>query len=129
MVCAAANAVLETFQSTPSLIKDVKTAEKTLRERLRKMIYHNDRQVIDDVRCYGYALAIDFVQPGNGGVPNPELVTKILKSCEVAGLIVLRGGHEGGSLRILPPLTTPLATVLEVLDTVDQHIEQVLNAE
>jgi 4-aminobutyrate aminotransferase/(S)-3-amino-2-methylpropionate transaminase len=60
--------------------------------------------------------------------PDTALTQAIVAEAEVRGLIILPCGTRANAVRLLPPLTTPMAQVDEALDILEASIEAAINA-
>uniref|UniRef100_UPI0028DBF25D 4-aminobutyrate--2-oxoglutarate transaminase n=1 Tax=uncultured Bifidobacterium sp. TaxID=165187 RepID=UPI0028DBF25D len=70
---------------------------------------------VAEVRGLGAMKAVEFVKAG-GMEPNKELVDRIVKACQQAGLIILTCGINGNVIRLLPPLVISDEELTEALD-------------
>jgi 4-aminobutyrate aminotransferase len=76
---------------------------------------------VGEVRGKGLMIGIELVRPVHGrpparpGDPAPDLATAVQERCRRAGLLVGRGGLDGSTLRIAPPLSLTAAEADEGL--------------
>lgn len=73
-------------------------------------------------------LAFELVTDRITNAPNPALTLAIVAEAEARGLIILPCGTRANTVRLLPPLTTPMAQVDEALDILEASIEAATNA-
>ncbi len=62
---------------------------------------------IGDVRATGAMAAIELVQDGDAGKPDPDFTREIVAEAARQGLLLLSCGVRGNVIRFLPPLTIP----------------------
>ena len=60
--------------------------------------------------------------------PDAALTKAIVAGAEARGLIILPCGTRGNVVRLLPPLTTPLAQVTEALDILEAALEAAITS-
>jgi 4-aminobutyrate aminotransferase len=68
--------------------------------------------VVGDVRGKGLMFAVDLVDPATGA-PSPALAVGVLDAARERGLLIGKGGLQGHSLRMAPPLTLSEAEARE----------------
>ena len=95
------------------MIEQVQNNAPVILNALEVMAEKHD--CISAVRGHGYMFAVDCV--------TPEYCQAILKVAEASGILMARGGVDGQTLRILPPLNTPLDTLIDAVHTLDRIIE------
>lgn len=59
------------------------------------------------------------------GVPSAEFTARVQRRCLSLGLITERGGRYGGTIRMLPPLNTPMESIVAALDILELAIGDV----
>ena len=112
--CAAANATIDVIEDE-GLVANAAARGQQLLAGLGAI--REGFTSLGDVRGLGCMVGLEFIQPGvgDGRVPNPDLVKRIIAGALDRGLIVLSAGSYGQVVRIIPPLvTTP--------DEVDQAL-------
>jgi 4-aminobutyrate aminotransferase len=73
-----------------------------------------DLKTVADVRGKGLMFAVDLAHPETGR-PSPQLAAKALEATRERGLLVGKGGLNGATLRMAPPLTLSEAEAREGL--------------
>ena len=63
-----------------------------------------DLKTVADVRGKGLMFAVDLVDPATGE-PSPALAGQAMEETKKRGLLVGKGGLNGATLRMAPPLT------------------------
>ena len=120
VACAAALAVLETIAQEKLLARSLELGER-LRAHLRALAVGNP--AIGDVRGLGAMTAVEFFRNGDPKQPDPELAAALKTEAARRGLLLLTCGSYGNAIRIMVPLTIPMAQLEEGL----QIFEEVLN--
>lgn len=115
---AGALGAIETIEKD-ELVKSAKHIESIMLPRLQNMA--RQHHLIGDVRGRGAMIAIEIVKPGTTE-PDPEVTTKIVKSCHAEGVLVLTAGTYGNVLRFLPPLVISDELLNEGLDVLEKAI-------
>lgn len=115
---AGALGAIETIEKD-ELVKSAKHIEFIMLPRLQNMA--RQHHLIGDVRGRGAMIAIEIVKPGTTE-PDPEVTTKIVKSCHAEGVLVLTAGTYGNVLRFLPPLVISDELLNEGLDVLEKAI-------
>jgi len=113
--CAAANATLDVI-ADEGLVANAAVRGRQLLDGLRAV---QDRfPSLGDVRGLGCMVGLEFVRPGvgDGRVPYPEVVKRVLAAALERDLIVLSAGSYAQVVRIIPPLVTTAAEVDGALD-------------
>ena len=121
VACAAALAVLETIAQEKLLARSLELGER-LRAHLRALAVGNP--AIGDVRGLGAMTAVEFFRNGDPKQPDPELAAALKTEAARRGLLLLTCGSYGNAIRIMVPLTIPMAQLEEGL----QIFEEALNA-
>jgi 4-aminobutyrate aminotransferase len=83
--------------------------------------------VVGDVRGKGLMFAVDLVDPAAGG-PSPALAAAVLDAARERGLLIGKGGLQGHSLRMAPPLTLSEAEAREGLGLLIDALQAVNDA-
>ena len=112
--CAAANATLDVIQEE-GLVANAAHRGRQLVDGLMAM--QGRFPSLGDVRGLGCMVGLEFVKPGvgDGRVPDPGVVKRVLAEALERGLIVLSAGSYGQVVRIIPPLVTTEAEVDQAL--------------
>ncbi|MGA9519957.1 MAG: 4-aminobutyrate--2-oxoglutarate transaminase [Myxococcaceae bacterium] len=101
LACAAALEVFELFQDGDLLAKARGIGERVRTRMLRLQERH---PVIGDVRGLGSMIAVELVKDRTSKEPDPEAVSELIQRCYEGGVVVMRAGPFGNSLRFLMPL-------------------------
>jgi diaminobutyrate-2-oxoglutarate transaminase len=92
-----------------------------------------DRPPLADVRGRGLMLGIEVVdtqKPADASgahPPDADLATTIQRECFDRGLIVERGGRDGATVRLLPPLIVSESEVDEIANRFETSVEAALD--
>jgi 4-aminobutyrate aminotransferase/(S)-3-amino-2-methylpropionate transaminase len=114
--CAAANAVLDTFE------------KHTLLDRANEIGSHFHRrakewqsrfEVIGEVRGLGGMQAIELVKSRDSREPAAEETKKITQFCYEHGLITITAGTYGNVIRVLVPLVVTDEQMNEAMDVLE----------
>jgi 4-aminobutyrate aminotransferase and related aminotransferases len=99
--CAAANAVLDIFES-----EDLLARANVIGERFAKRAreWQTRFDIIGDVRGLGAMRAIELVKSRETREPAPDETKKVTKYCYEHGLITITAGTYGNVIRVLVPL-------------------------
>ncbi|MGI9096846.1 MAG: aspartate aminotransferase family protein [Candidatus Limnocylindrus sp.] len=83
------------------------------------------RPAIGDVRGLGLMIALEFVKPGEGDgrVPNPDAVKRVIAEANKRNLLLLSAGSYAQVIRIIPPLVTTAAEVDLALKILDESLD------
>ena len=105
VACAAANATLDVIEEE-GLVANAAVRGRQLLDGLRAVRGHFP--ALGDVRGLGCMVGLEFVKPGQGDgrVPDPDLVRRLLRAALERDLIVLSAGSYGQVVRVIPPLVT-----------------------
>lgn len=122
LAVAAANAVLDIIAEEDLCERAVEIGNR-IRSRLSGIAARQGMELIGDVRGLGAMIAFEIVEDRITKLPDVILTQAIVTEAEARGLIILACGTRGNVVRILPPLTTPVALVDEALDIIDASIE------
>jgi 4-aminobutyrate aminotransferase/(S)-3-amino-2-methylpropionate transaminase len=115
---AGALGAIETIEKD-ELVKSAKHIESIMLPRLQNMAKQHN--LIGEVRGRGAMIAIEIIKPGTT-TPDPDVTTKIVKSCHAEGVLVLTAGTYGNVLRFLPPLVISDELLNEGLDVLEKAI-------
>ncbi|QUH06365.1 4-aminobutyrate--2-oxoglutarate transaminase [Saccharopolyspora erythraea] len=100
LACAAALGSIRAMREQ-DLAAAARGVQDAVMPRLRSAAEYTDR--ILDVRGRGAMIGVEFVKAG-GDEPDPELTSRIAKTCHEKGVVVLTCGTYGNVIRLLPPL-------------------------
>jgi 4-aminobutyrate aminotransferase/(S)-3-amino-2-methylpropionate transaminase len=101
VACAASLAVMEIFDQE-NLLQKAENLGKILRKRLDA--FHNEYEVIGEVRGLGPMLALELVKDRHTKEPAADEAKALVKFCYGKGLIILSCGNFGNVIRVLMPL-------------------------
>ncbi len=122
MACAAARAVLETFEQEDLLSRADQIGE---RFRAKANSWRMRWPLIGDIRGLGAMQAIEFVRGPGSRAPAEEETRKILQYCHQHGLVALSTGSYGNVIRLLVPLVISDEHLAEGLAVLEAGIESV----
>jgi 4-aminobutyrate aminotransferase/(S)-3-amino-2-methylpropionate transaminase len=94
---------------------------KALGKRLKSQLdgFHNEYEIVGDVRGLGPMTAMELVKDRESKTPAPDEAKALVKYCFGRGLILLSCGAYGNVIRLLMPLVITedqLNTGLEILN-------------
>lgn len=101
MAMAAADAVMDIVEKD-DLAGNAKKVGDRLLSGLRKIQQKEDR--VGDVRGMGLMVGVELVKDKLSKECAPELTVRIVESMKDQGVLVGKGGLEGNTLRIQPPM-------------------------
>ncbi len=119
VACAAALATIHLLEE--GLIENAAIVGKALKEKL--ITLGESHPVIDDVRGLGLMIGVEFVAPGGGRTPDPELRDRVVQRCFEKGLLLLGCGES--TIRFCPPLIATqeeASTAVEIFDTAVKEV-------
>lgn len=122
LAVAAANAVLDVIEEE-ALCARATEIGAMITERLEALAQKPAMQAIGEVRGLGAMVAFELVTDRVTNAPDTALTQAIVAEAEARGLIILPCGTRANAIRLLPPLTTPLALVAEALDIIEASLE------
>ncbi len=101
VACAAALAVMDVFDEEKLLDK-----AEALGKRLKSQLdgFHNEYEMVGDVRGLGPMMAMELVKDRESKTPATEEAKALVKYCFDRGLILLSCGAYGNVIRLLMPL-------------------------
>jgi len=122
MACAAANAVLDTFEQGDLLHRANSIGER-FEKRARKWA---DRfEIIGDIRGLGAMRALELVRSSDTREPAPDETREIAQYCYEHGLITITAGTYGNVIRLLVPLVISDEQLDEGLDVLEAALASV----
>ena len=127
MSVAAAHAVLDVIVEENLCNRALEIGNR-IEARLKSLAERQGMEPIGDVRGLGAMMAFELVTDRASGAPDAALTGAIIAEAEARGLILLSCGTRGNVVRLLPPLTTPMAMVDEALDILEDAIEAAIAA-
>ena len=120
---AAACAVLDIFEEE-RLVERARLLGDAIRARM--LDWQSRWRQIGDVRGLGAMLAIELVLDRVRKEPAPELVQDVIDAALHRGLLLLKAGVDGSSIRVLCPLTTSEAELDDGLRAWEDALAAVL---
>jgi 4-aminobutyrate aminotransferase len=122
VACAAALATLDVIEQE-GLVENA--AERGLQMLSGLRAITAGRREVGDVRGIGLMLALEFVKPdeGDGRVPNPDAVKRVIGEAADRRLLLLSAGSYGQVIRIIPPLVTTAAEVDHALEIISASLD------
>ena len=122
LAVAAAHAVLDVIDEEELCARAIEIGDLT-RARLTAIAARQGMECIGDIRGLGAMNALEFVFSRDSRAPDAVLTTAVVAEAEARGLIVLSCGTRYNVVRLLPPLTIPMAQLVEALDILEASIE------
>jgi len=101
MAMAAADAVMDIVEND-DLAGNSKIVGDRLLAGFRKLQLKDER--VGDVRGMGLMVGVELVKDKKGKEHAPELTVRVVESMKDQGVLVGKGGLEGSTLRVQPPL-------------------------
>jgi 4-aminobutyrate aminotransferase/(S)-3-amino-2-methylpropionate transaminase len=102
IACAAALAVLDTFEEEDLLAQGVRLGEKVM--SAMREIQERHPGFVGDVRGLGPMAAMEFVTDAESKTPDRERTAKIVQAALQEGLLLLTAGQYSNCIRTLMPL-------------------------
>jgi alanine-glyoxylate transaminase/(R)-3-amino-2-methylpropionate-pyruvate transaminase len=123
VVCAQGKAVLEVIEHEKLQENALKIGNHILAglEKLKQK-----HELIGDVRGRGLMIGVELVKDRNSKEPAKAECAEIMELCRELGLLIGKGGLQGQTIRIKPPLCLKQADadfLLEVLDAAFTQLE------
>jgi len=112
--CAAGLAVLDIIEKESLCERAVENGNRLMAGLRRLQADHP--ALIGDVRGLGAMVAMELIEDGDAGKPNPVLAKALTVKAAEMGLILLSCGVRSNVIRILVPLTIKSAELEEGLD-------------
>jgi 4-aminobutyrate aminotransferase len=122
VACAAALATIETIEDD-GLIDNARERGAQLLDGLRTL--QQRHPIVGDARGLGLMVAMELVRPGEGDgrVPDPDAVKRVLGAALERKLMLLSAGSYGNVVRIIPPLVTTPEEVDLALAVLDEALD------
>ncbi len=111
LATAAANATVD-YVLAHDLQANARALGRLIIDGLRKEA--EPLKLAGPVRGRGLMFAVDILDPGTGQ-PSPALAARVLEETRTRGLLIGKGGLNGSTLRMAPPLTLTEAEAKEGL--------------
>lgn len=127
LAVAAANAVLDVIDEEKLCDRAAEIGEK-IRARLTALAERQGMECIGQVRGVGAMNAFELVTDRDTNAPDAPLTAAIVAEAEKRGLILLSCGTRYNVIRLLPPLTIPMAQLDEALDIIEASVEAAIAA-
>jgi len=115
--CAAGLAVLDVIEKENLCARAVEVGERITAGLRELQDAYPER--IGDVRGLGAMVAMELVRDGDRAQPDAALTKALVSRAAELGLVLLSCGVRGNVIRVLAPLTIPLAQVDEGLAILD----------
>ncbi len=119
VACAAALAVLETFEQTDILARASDIGD-TVRTALLKL--KDSFECIGDVRGLGAMMAMEIIKKDGTMEPDGETAGAVVRHCRENGLLVLSCGTFKNNIRLLMPLTIEQKELERGLDIISTAV-------
>ena len=117
---AAAIAVLDAMEKE-KLPENARKIGEVMKPRFVEM--KKKHRCLGDVRGKGLVIGLEFVDPGDGWTPSPELTRRFIQGCAENGLILGKVGLYGNVVRIAPPLVITQEEAELALDIIDSGLK------
>jgi 4-aminobutyrate aminotransferase/(S)-3-amino-2-methylpropionate transaminase len=129
VACAAANAVLEVFEEE-NLVARAGEIGGLFRKRFGALANRLEgipggKLHVGEVRGLGAMIGVEMVRDLATKEPAAAEVNKIMEKCIGRGVIIVKCGIFGNTLRMLVPLVIPMDQLNEALDVVEQACVEV----
>lgn len=125
LACSAALGVLQAIEED-GLVARSEMIGEVLRERFRALAARVPEIV--DVRGLGAMTAVEFATEGDPERPASEIANAVKAEAARRGLLLLTCGNYGNAIRIMVPLTIPIAQLNEGLGIFEASVEAVCSA-
>ncbi|MDQ1901066.1 4-aminobutyrate--2-oxoglutarate transaminase [Paracoccus sp. WLY502] len=122
LAVAAAHAVLDVIAEERLCDRAAEIGE-AIRSRLTQIAARQGMECIGEVRGLGAMNAFELVTDRATNAPDAALASAIVAEAEARGLILLSCGTRYNVIRLLPPLTIPMAQLDEALDIIEASVE------
>ena len=120
MAMAAAHAVIDVIEHE-KLADNTKKVGGRLKSSLEKLAGKSDK--IGEVRGMGLMLGVELVKSRKTKEPAPELTVAVVEKMKDLGVLVGKGGLEGNTVRIKPPLCLTEADADRVSGAFEQALK------
>ena len=123
IACAAALAVLDTFEEEDLLSKANALGERVMSAMREIQSRHPD--LVGDVRGLGPMAAMEFVTDAETKTPDKERNAKVVQAALQEGLLLLTAGQYGNCIRTLMPLNIAGDELEEGLEILGRAVDSV----
>lgn len=120
MAIAAADAVMDVVEKD-DLAGNSKKVGDRLMSGLRKLQLKDER--VGDVRGMGLMVGVELVKDKRSKEFAPDLTVRVVESMKDQGVLVGKGGLEGNTLRIQPPLCWTVADADRTVAALEQALK------
>ncbi|MDP3542548.1 MAG: aspartate aminotransferase family protein [Elusimicrobiota bacterium] len=120
MAIAAADAVMDVVEKDDLAGNSKKVGDRLI-SGLRKLQPKDER--VGDVRGMGLMVGVELVKDRKSKEFAPELTIRVVESMKDQGVLVGKGGLEGNTLRIQPPLCWTLADADRTVAALEQALK------
>lgn len=120
VACAAALATLDVIEQE-QLVQNATTRGQQMLGQLQSL--QRDYAWIADIRGKGLMLGMEIAESPTR--PLPEMAAKITAACEAEGLLLLRCGIDGQTVRFLPPLVVSEAEINDAMARLGRALQRV----
>ena len=120
--CAAANAVIDTFEQRQVLARANAIGEHFKRRAKR---WEGQFEMIGDVRGLGAMRALELVKSRQSREPAPEDTKAVTRFCYEHGLITITAGTYDNVIRLLVPLVVSDEQIEEGLDVLENALASI----
>ena len=120
MAMAAAEAVMDVVEND-DLAGNARKVGDRMFAGLRKL--QEKSPVVGDVRGMGLMVGVELVKDKKSKEPNAELAVKVVDSMKDQGVLVGKGGLEGNTIRIKPPLCITTADADRIVGALEQALK------
>jgi 4-aminobutyrate aminotransferase/4-aminobutyrate aminotransferase/(S)-3-amino-2-methylpropionate transaminase len=121
---SAAHAVLDVVEAE-GLCARAETIGHVMLSRFEGLARRNTLHCIGDVRGLGAMVAVEFVKDRATREPDAALTAALVAKAQENGLILLYCGVDSNIVRLLTPLTIPMAHLDEGLDLLEASLDAV----
>lgn len=120
MAMAAANAVMDVVEDEDLAGNATKVGAR-LWDGLKEVQSRDER--VGDVRGMGLMLGVELVKSPKTKEPAPELTASVVEKMKDLGVLVGKGGLEGNTVRIKPPLIITAADADKIVRAFEQALK------
>ncbi len=120
MACAAAHAVLDVIEGE-KLAENAASVGARLWAGLKEIQSRDER--VGEVRGMGLMLGVELVKNRKTKEPAPELTMAVVEKMKDLGVLVGKGGLEGNTVRIKPPLCLTAADVDKIANAFGEALQ------
>lgn len=120
MAMAAADAVMDVVEKD-DLAGNAKRVGDRLLAGLRKLQLKDER--VGDVRGMGLMVGVELVKDRKSKAFAPDLTVRVVEAMKDQGVLVGKGGLEGNTLRVQPPLCWTAADADRTVATLEQALK------